>query len=299
MKKTHIFLSLLTALMAFTSCGAQKAAVKDTIPSSAATKETRVAAHDAHRQQLAFVQRVSDQKVYAQNIVSSMTFTATMGDKQITVPGSLHMRRDKVIRLQLFIPLLGSEVGRLEFTPDYVLVIDRMHKEYIKGDYNQLDFLRDNGLNFYSLQALFWNQLFLPGTQKVGEGDLSKYTVKTDETGGLKPISLQNGNMTFTWKADTASARILQTHVSYKSSAHGNSSLVWLYSDFKALGNKMFPATQSFSFTTTATKKTQKCIVKLELGKLKTDSDWEEQSTVSDRYKQMDVKDVFGKILSM
>lgn len=299
MKKTHTILTLLVGLMAFTSCGVQKAAVKDTVTLPSATKATPKAAKADHSQSLAFVQRVSDQKVYAQNIVSSMSFTATMGDKEITVPGSLHMRRDKVIRLQLFIPLLGSEVGRLEFTPDYVLVIDRMHKEYLKGDYNQLDFLRDNGLNFYSLQALFWNQLFLPGTQKVGEGDLSRYTVKTDEIGSLRPITLHNGNMTFTWKADTASARILQTDVNYKSAAHGNSSLVWLYSDFKALGNKMFPATQSFSFTTTATKKAQKCTVRLELGKLKTDSDWDEQSTVSDRYKQMDVKDVFGKILSM
>ena len=178
MKKTHTILTLLVGLMAFTSCGAQKAAVKDTVTLPSATKATPKAAKADHSQSLAFVQRVSDQKVYAQNIVSSMSFTATMGDKEITVPGSLHMRRDKVIRLQLFIPLLGSEVGRLEFTPDYVLVIDRMHKEYIKGDYNQLDFLRDNGLNFYSLQALFWNQLFLPGTQKVGEGDLSRYTVK-------------------------------------------------------------------------------------------------------------------------
>lgn len=63
---------------------------------------------------------------------------------------------------------MGSEVGRLEFTPDYVLVIDRMHKEYLKGDYNQLDFLRDNGLNFYSLQALFWNQALPPGNTEGG-----------------------------------------------------------------------------------------------------------------------------------
>ena len=31
MKKTHIFLTLFAGLMAFTSCGAQKAAVKDTV----------------------------------------------------------------------------------------------------------------------------------------------------------------------------------------------------------------------------------------------------------------------------
>ena len=116
MKKTHTILTLLVGLMAFTSCGAQKAAVKDTVTLPAAAKETSKAAKADHLQQLAFVQRVSDQKVYAQNIVSSMSFTATMGDKEITVPGSLHMRRDKVIRLQLFI---RYHIGQLERITDY------------------------------------------------------------------------------------------------------------------------------------------------------------------------------------
>ncbi len=79
------------------------------------------------------------------------------------------MRKDEVIRIQLFIPILGTEVGSLEFTPDYVLIIDRLHKEYIKADYTQVDFLKKQGINFYSLQALFWNQLLLPG-QRVCEG---------------------------------------------------------------------------------------------------------------------------------
>lgn len=61
-----------------------------------------------------------------------MTFEIKMGSKDISVPGSLKMRKDEVIRLQLFIPILGTEVGRLEFTPDYVLIVDRLHKEYIK-----------------------------------------------------------------------------------------------------------------------------------------------------------------------
>lgn len=298
--KNHTFaLSLVLALATFTSCGAQKNAVADTTKLAAKPAAQAATGTTASHNALAYVQRVNDQKVYAQNIVSSISFTATMGDKTITVPGALRMRRDKVIRLQLFIPLLGSEVGRLEFTPDYVLVIDRMHKEYIKGDYNQLDFLRDNGLSFYSLQALFWNQLLLPGTDRVSEGDLARFSVGNGEKGGTRPVTLKNGNIDYTWKTDSASAHILQTDVDYKSQAHGHSSLVWQYSDFKALGSKTFPATQVFTFTTNATKKAQKCTVSIEMGKLKTDSDWEEQSTVSDRYKQMDVKDVFGKILSM
>lgn len=294
MKKTAISLTLALALACFSSCGAQKAAVKDTITSGGST-EVRTKANNG----LAFVQKVNDQKVYAQNIVSSMSFRIVMGDKDITVPGSIHMRRDKVIRMQLFIPLLGNEIGRLEFTPDYVLVIDRLHKEYIKGDYNQLDFLRDNGLSFYSLQALFWNQLLLPGANKVGEGDLTKFSVDFGGKEGQNILKLQNGNMAYQWKADKESGRIMQAQVDYKSAAHGTSKLLWNYSAFAALGQKMFPATQEFSFSTTATKKAQKCTVHIEMGKLKTDSDWEEQSTVSDRYKQMDVNDVLGKLLSM
>src|SRR5574344_1221780 len=113
-------------------------------------------------QKLSFAQKVSDQQIYAKNIVGSLSFNIKAGDKDITVPGSLHMRKDQIIRLQLFIPLLGSEVGRIDFTPTAVLIVDRIHKQYIKADYNQIDFLQKQGLSFYSLQALFWNQLLLP-----------------------------------------------------------------------------------------------------------------------------------------
>ena len=124
---------------------------------------------------LTFVQKVSDNQVYSKNIVGNMSFSLQMGSKDISVPGALRMRKDQVIRIQLFIPILGTEVGRLEFTPDYVLIIDRLHKEYIKADYNQVDFLKKQGVNFYSLQALFWNQLLLPGNQRVSESDLKKF----------------------------------------------------------------------------------------------------------------------------
>lgn len=294
MKKTVISITLAFALATFSSCGAQKAAVKDSI-----APEQHAVTAKADAAALTFTQKVSDQKVYAQNIVSSMSFRVVMGDKDITVPGAIRMRRDKVIRLQLFIPLLGNEIGRLEFTPDYVLVVDRLHKEYIKGDYNQLDFLRDNGLSFYSLQALFWNQLLLPGSTKVGEGDLAKFAVDFGGTDGNNTLRLTNGNMTYQWKADNTSGRIVQARASYKSAAHGTSDLLWNYSAFAPLGQKMFPATQVFSFSTTATKKARKCTVYIEMGKLKTDSGWEEQTTVSDRYKKMEVSDVLGKLLSM
>lgn len=278
------------------SCGAKKMAVKDNAPSLMTPSDSESAAM-VH--QLAFVQKVSDTKVYARNIVADMSFTAKMGDKDISVPGALRMKKDEVIRLQLFIPLLGSEIGRLEFTPDYVLVIDRMHKQYVKADYNQLDFLRDNGLNFYSLQSLFWNQLLLPGATKVSESDLQKFDVKLDGTAQNVPVTLKNGNMNYVWMANRESGLIGETTVTYTDARHGKSDLTWKYGDFRPLGAKKFPAFQEFSFTSTAINKVQKTTVTLDMGDIKTTDGWETRTTVSDKYKQMDAKEILGKLLNM
>ena len=76
------------------------------------------------------------------NLVSDLSFTVNTGKKEISVPGILHMRKDEVIRLQLLIPIIRSEVGRIEFTKDYVLFIDRIHKQYVKAKYNDVAFLK-------------------------------------------------------------------------------------------------------------------------------------------------------------
>ena len=190
---------------------------------------------------------------------------------------------------------MGSEVGRIEFTPDYVLVLDRMHKEYIKADYNQLDFLRDNGLNFYSLQALFWNQLFLPGSNKVGEGDMDKFNVSA--TSEFQTVSLHRGNMDYTWSADVT-GRIAKAKVCHSSTSHGNSTLDWDYSRFVSVGSKFFPARQSFTFSSTAIKGKGTTSVVIDMDDVKTDEKWDARTEVSSRYKKIEASDVFGKLLN-
>lgn len=258
-------------------------------------KETATGNAQGAPEPLDFVRKVSDQKVYAKNIVGKMTLNVKMGSKDVSVPGALRMRRDEVIRIQAFIPILGSEVGRIEFTPDYVLVLDRMHKEYIKADYNQLDFLRDNGLNFYSLQALFWNQLFLPGSNKVGEGDMDKFRVSA--TSEFQTVSLHMGNMDYTWSADVT-GRIAKAKVKHTSTTHGNSTLDWDYSRFVSVGSKFFPARQSFTFSSTAIKGKGTTSVVIDMDDVKTDEKWDARTEVSSRYKKIEASDVFGKLLN-
>lgn len=273
--------------LAMAGCGSKKAATEGT--SSTVDKH-----NGGNVQALAFVQKVANQKVSTQNIVGKMSLNVQMGSKNITVPGSLHMRYGEVIRIQAFIPLLGSEVGRIEFTPDYVLVIDRMHKEYIKEDYNKVDFLKSNGLNFYSLQALFWNQLFMPGTTSISNANLLDFGVT--ETGNSKNITLKKGNLNIVWNADNANGRISTAKATYSSLTQGKSSLNWTYSNFKAVAGKMFPAYQKFTFATTAIKNQSNISLTIDMDGVKTDSKWDAKSEISKRYKKIEATDVFGKL---
>ena len=297
-KTKYSRLILLAFSLLLTACGTKKNIVRSTATTSNTTVTTSKATGNSELQKLAFMQKVADNAVYATNIVGDMKFNLQVDNRNITTSGALHMRKNQVIRIQLFIPLLGTEVGRLEFTPDYVLVIDRFHKEYIKADYNQLDFLKDNGLTFYSLQSLFWNQLFMPGTDRLNETSLRKFEANLQPTTATTPISLKQGNLNFVWNADTKSGLIGQTTVGYHSAQHGNSTLTWLYENFMNVGVKRFPAKQTFTFSTTATRQKRTVQVTIDMEEVTTKDGWETNSTVSSKYKKIETKDILAKIMS-
>ena len=290
------------SLLLLASCGTSKMAQGSaTTGKPVASKETKAtgAQQSEAIKKLTFVQKVSDNQVYAKNIVGNMSFNLQMGGKDITVPGSLHMRKDEVIRIQLFIPILGTEVGRLEFTPNYVLIIDRLHKEYIKADYTQVDFLKKQGINFYSLQSLFWNQLLVPGVQKVSESDLKKFDANLDETGENVPVIIKYGNMSYTWKASRSTGRITEANVMYKDSRSGASTANIQYANFKNVGVKLFPASQHLTLSATVDGKHREIKMNMEMNDVKTDSNWNAQSEISSKYKQVSPEDVLGKLMNM
>ena len=169
-KKLIINAFAAAAVMMMAACGTTKPAVNTTNnPANTVVENTEAA-------RLKFVRSVSDHAVAQKNITAKLKFRVKKGSKDVTVGGSLHMRRDDVIRIQLT-PMGLFEAGRIEMTKDYVMVVDRIHKEYLKADYSEVAFLKRNGLNFYSLQALFWNQLFIPGSDQMRDSELKKFDV--------------------------------------------------------------------------------------------------------------------------
>lgn len=217
----------------------------------------------------------------------------------MSVPAKLSMRKDQLVRIQIFMPFLGSELGRLEFAPDYVLILDRYHKQYVKADYTQVDFLKKQGISFYTLQALFWNQLILPGEKEVTKSNLKKFDVNLNAAGNEVPVTVKNGYMTYAWNTSRENGRITSADVNYQSSQHGTSRLHVDYSKFKSVGVKMFPATQVMSFMTTATQKKQEMKLILNLNEVKTESNWSTQTEISKKYKQVSPEEALRKIMSI
>lgn len=273
-------------LILLASCGTHKDYVND----NGGPKVITLTSEDV-------MKKVIGQKVTAENIVGDMTFTINTGDNEISVPASLHMRKDQTIRIQLFVPILGTELGRLEFTPEHVLIINRMQKEYVKANYSDVSFLNNNGISFYSLQALFWNQLMLLGKHDVTMDDAERFSAGLTESKNLT-LTTKEGNLSCCWTISPQTSLINEALLDYRSSVLGTSSLKWTYSDFRNVGQKKFPSTQSFNISTTAGGKKQ-AVVTLNMNDVKTDSKWEATTNVSSKYKKVSVEDLLSKLLSM
>ena len=302
MKKTKILLISMTALL-LAACGTKKAVVQQKpVQDTKVTQPTTPAPKDNKMQSVVAMQRITDNALYQKNLVSNLTFTLNDGRKDITVPGILRMRKDEVIRLQLLIPILRSEVGRIEFTKDYVLFIDRIHKQYVKASYDEVGFLRDNGINFYSLQSLFWNQVFAPRQQRMSEADLSQFTVDESKAQGegVITVSLKDGKMDYKWSVNPKNNLIQLTTITYNSTAHGASKLSWTYNDFRAFGSKLFPADQTLTINTPAIgqKPAKTLKANFVLDGFNDGSDWETLTQPSDKYTKVSVEDILGKLMN-
>lgn len=282
MKPQKFIRPLLTVVLAVTmlaSCSTKKSVVR-----------TRPVAQTLGQQE--FMNKVSGNANTATFITSKLKFSVKVGVQELTLTGNLKMKRNDVIRLQLM--AFGFvEAGRLEFTPEYVLIMDRINKQYIHARYEELNFLRNSGLNFYSLQALFWNQLFQPGADKVTAENFA--TFSTDNTESGVKITLKNDKMTYAWLADSKDATIQNALIAYVDKYRGNTSLAWDYSEFEPLNNVQFPTKHAIIFK--APKKEVE--LGMTLNYIKNESDWETRTEISSKYKRVTVDEILRRFMAL
>ena len=248
-----------------------------------------------NRQATDFVGQVRENQQTAKFITSKVKFSVEVGPQKLTLTGNLKMRRNDVIRLQLM--AFGFvEAGRLEFTKDYVLIMDRINKQYLKASYRQVDFLRNSGLNFTALQALFWNELFKPnqGSDAVII-DKNAASFSTIESGDDMIISLEDGKMDYSWLASKNTAIIRMANILYKDRFNGNTQLNWDYSDFEVFSRKMFPKKHLITLTTPD----KEVKLGMTLNYLGSDTEWEARTEVSNKYREVTVDEILRRFMAL
>ena len=153
MTRIYYFATALVLALTLSSCKTQDN------PNNPSGEKLETGSIDA----AAMAKSIWNARVETKNLTANLGVTLKFGSKEISCDGKLRMKRDDVVQLSLTLPLLGTEVGRLECTPDEVLLVDRINRQYCRAKYSDVGFLAKAGLDFYSLQAVLWNEIFVPG----------------------------------------------------------------------------------------------------------------------------------------
>lgn len=278
MKKYSILLVAILSVMFLSGC---RTAKNVTTPS--AEVSTAFNAHD-------YGKRVMKNVPKAQCMTAKISLEMSGGSKDLSVSGNLRMKRDDVI--QLSISFFGMELGRLEFTKDYALIIDRFNKQYVKESYEKVNFLTRANIDFNELQALFWNTVFVPGMQQA---DVSPEHFSMTPDGDRVQLVLAEApelNYKFTTHADDA--RLLETQITSKD-ARNNTQFECKYDNFTQLEGVPFPST--FTFLLRALRKDY--TIKMSLSRINTSDDWEKRTEVSSKYKARSVNEIMRQLISV
>ncbi|MBR4482105.1 MAG: DUF4292 domain-containing protein [Prevotella sp.] len=287
MKTTSILkIAVLALPLVFTACKSKKVAEPTVMTEEMINKAN-------------FISSVKDNAQSTKFLTSKVKFSVEVGPQKITLTGNLKMKRDDVIRLQLM--AFGFvEAGRIEMTKDYVLIMDRINKQYLKAPWMSVDFLRNSGMNFQTLQALFWNELFRPNqTALVKTNDkqvidsIGNYNLI--ESGDDMIISLEEGKMDYSWLASRKDAILRMANILYKDRFNGNTQLNWDYDQFKVLNKRPFPHKSAITLTTPE----KEVKLGMTLNYIGADTEWETRTEISNKYREVSVDEILRRFMSL
>jgi hypothetical protein len=144
-------------------------------------------------------------------------------------------------------------------------------------------------LDFHTLQALFLNEIFLPGKKELTSRDFSAFDV---ELMG-KDVRLdvrKTKRFSYSFLMQGAEALLKESFVGLKDENYG---LSWRYENFRSFEQRMFPNTMKLSLQ--GLKKPMNAT--FSLSRLSVNSNWESYTKVSDKYVQVKLEDLIKRLL--
>lgn len=223
---------------------------------------------------------------------AKMRLALSSGSEDISVGGSIKMKRDEAIQLSL-VAVGIVEAARIELTPKRLLVLDRIGRRYVEVKYDDLPFFKQSKVDFYTLQALFWNELFLPGVKHVEKGDIQDF----DVTRGEPQVTLtaeKGKRLSYSFLTALANGLLEESRIHVNLKEENDYQLNWVYDHFLALDGKQFPTRMNLALQGTpkpmkASFEFSRCDTKAEYTPL----------TIPKRYKEVAATDILKQLLTL
>ena len=259
------------------------------LASCSATKSLKKSHFIEGMSETEFVENVIENASGWEALTAKMSLTLDLGRKGETkVSGTLRIKKGEVVQLSIA-PLLGIEVARAEISPDGILVIDRMNKRYVEVSFAEVKALAKADLDFHTLQALFLNELFLPGKGDLTARDASSFKVEPEAEGVWLNVKRAK-RFGYHFLTEAPEALLKESYIGLNGTPYG---LRWKYDDFRALERKQFPVDMKLAFE--GGKKPVKAA--FALSRLSTNGDWEARTEVSKKYEKVELEEILKLLL--
>lgn len=79
------------------------------------------------------------------------------GGGSLTANGTMKLKEGERVQISVQMPIIRSEIARLELTPDEVLLIDRMNKRYVRATREELKEVLPPNAKFSMLEKLLFD----------------------------------------------------------------------------------------------------------------------------------------------
>ena len=214
---------------------------------------------------------------------SKMSMTVSTGRRTLSSKGDLRIIRNEAIQLSIQ-PLFGIEMFRLYVQPDCILILDRMNKRYVREYFDDISGELPMGFDFYTLQALFTNALFVSDQSAVSVNDYKKFKYNQsaqnyklsarDNKSNIDYSFFINGNDQITF------AQLYMASKSYE--------LGWSYNEFALVEDLFFPLEMKVSATTPK----RKLETSFSLSSVSIDDELSLNSSVPSSYAKVELKEI-------
>ena len=121
---------------------------------------------------------------------SKVVLTVPSKDAVLTVNGTMKLKAGERMQLSLLMPILRSEVARIDVTPEEVILVDRMGKRYVQASRQELKGILPKKATFQHLEKLLYaasrpggkntltgSELGIPSLEK-GKIELTDFSTK-------------------------------------------------------------------------------------------------------------------------